>query len=99
MDKFEGESVETIVPAQLQNDERKIVLVTHDESCFEAHDGKRAYRRKVTETLFILKAVGDQLWYPSPCVNVMEPWKSRCLTNFLAGFHRCQESQVIRLNH
>jgi hypothetical protein len=36
MDKFEGENMETIVLAQLQNDERKIVLVTRDESCFEA---------------------------------------------------------------
>jgi hypothetical protein len=41
MNKFEGENMETVAPAQLENDERKIILVTHDESCFEVRmEGK-----------------------------------------------------------
>ena len=33
--------MEIIIPAEVPDGEKKIVLLTHDESCFEAHDGKQ----------------------------------------------------------
>ena len=42
MDKYEGSDMETVIPADLKPGEKKIVLLTHDESCFDSHDGKRS---------------------------------------------------------
>ena len=33
--------METIIPAEISEGEKQIVLLTHDESCFKAHDGKQ----------------------------------------------------------
>lgn len=41
MDQFVGDNMETVIPPELGDGEAKVVLVTHDESSFEAHDGKR----------------------------------------------------------
>lgn len=41
MDSYEGDNMEVIKAPELQPGEKKIVLVTHDESCFESNDAKR----------------------------------------------------------
>ena len=35
MDSFEGENMDVVVHPQLDPTENKLVLLTHDESCFE----------------------------------------------------------------
>lgn len=41
MDTYEGEDMNVIVPPVLADGERKLVLVTHDETTFESNDGKK----------------------------------------------------------
>ena len=41
MDSYEGDNMEVIIPPQLKQGENKLVLVTHDETCFDSHDSKR----------------------------------------------------------
>ena len=41
MDSFEGEDMDVIIPPHLDPGEKKLVLVTHDETCFDSHDSKR----------------------------------------------------------
>lgn len=40
MIQYEGEFMEKVVMPVLAPDERPLVLVTHDESCFSSHDGR-----------------------------------------------------------
>lgn len=42
MDKYDGDDMETVIPAELHSEEQKLVLLTHDESCFESNDAKRS---------------------------------------------------------
>lgn len=39
MDSFEGENMDVVVLPELNLTEKKLVLLTHDESCFESNDG------------------------------------------------------------
>jgi hypothetical protein len=41
MDTYEGENMDIITPPVLVDGERKLVLVTHDETTFDSDDGKR----------------------------------------------------------
>lgn len=41
MEHYEGDQMEKVVSPALGANERKVVLVTQDESIFQAHDGKR----------------------------------------------------------
>ena len=41
MDQYVGDNMDTAVSPDLGDGEAKVVLVTHDESSFEVHDGKR----------------------------------------------------------
>ena len=41
MDQFVGDNMETVISPEMHDGEAKVVLLTHDESFFEAHDGKR----------------------------------------------------------
>jgi len=41
MDTYDGENMEIVVPPVLDDGERKLVLVTHDETTFDSNDGKR----------------------------------------------------------
>lgn len=41
MESFEGEDMETCISPDPIDGESKVVLVTQDECCFQAHDGKR----------------------------------------------------------
>jgi hypothetical protein len=38
---FEGADMETMVIPEIPDDQKRIVVVTHDESCFDSHDGKK----------------------------------------------------------
>jgi hypothetical protein len=38
---FEGDEMETMVMPDISDDQKRIVVVTHDESCFDSHDGKK----------------------------------------------------------
>lgn len=40
MIQYEGDFMEKVVPPVLLPNERPLILVTHDESCFSAHDGR-----------------------------------------------------------
>jgi hypothetical protein len=40
MIRYEGEFMEKVMISALTQDERHLVLVTHDESCFSSHDGR-----------------------------------------------------------
>jgi hypothetical protein len=39
--KYDGDDMTTIIEPELMDGERRLVLLTHDESCFSVHDGKR----------------------------------------------------------
>ena len=39
MDSFEGKDMEVVVAPTLEPNEKRLVLLTHDESCFESNDG------------------------------------------------------------
>ena len=41
MDTYEGENMDVVIPPDLANGERKLLLVTHDETTFDSNDGKR----------------------------------------------------------
>ena len=45
MDQYVGEDMNTIIAPELSEEEKKIVLVTHDESCFNAHEGNMRLER------------------------------------------------------
>ena len=38
---FEGDDMSTMVMPDIADDQKRIVVVTHDESCFDSHDGKK----------------------------------------------------------
>ena len=42
MDKYDGDNMEYIISAELQPGEQKLVLITHDETCFDSNDSKRS---------------------------------------------------------
>jgi hypothetical protein len=41
MDTFCGDDMEIVIQPELADGEKKLVLLTHDESCFESNDGKK----------------------------------------------------------
>jgi hypothetical protein len=41
MDQYVGENMDIVISADLRVGEKKVVLLTHDESSFEFHGGKR----------------------------------------------------------
>ena len=41
MDTNEGDNMDIVLPPVLDDGERKLVLVTHDEITFDSNDGKR----------------------------------------------------------
>ena len=41
MDTYEGDYMDIVVPPVLDDGERKLVLVTHDDTTFDSNDGKR----------------------------------------------------------
>ena len=41
MAKFVGDDMNTVIEPELADSERKLVLVTHDESCFSSNDGRK----------------------------------------------------------
>ena len=41
IDTFEGDDMSTMVMPDIADDQKHIVVVTHDESCFDSHDGKK----------------------------------------------------------
>ena len=54
MDQFVGDDMNTVISPELSDGGKKIVLITNDESSFDAHDGKR----------FVWKEVEKQSLYP-----------------------------------
>lgn len=42
MDIYDGENMDVVTAPELREGERKLVLVTHDETCFESNDAKRS---------------------------------------------------------
>ena len=42
MDKYDGDDMSVIISADLKPDEQKLVLITHDETCFDSNDSKRS---------------------------------------------------------
>ena len=41
MDIFAGDDMNTKIDQELDESERKLILVTHDESCFSSNDGRK----------------------------------------------------------
>lgn len=41
MAKYSGEDMNEVTEPNLKENEKKHVLVVHDESCFQAHDGTK----------------------------------------------------------
>lgn len=39
--KFVGDEMDTVIEPELADSERKLILVTHDESCFSSNEGRR----------------------------------------------------------
>ena len=42
MDKYDGDDMTVVIPADLDHGEKKLVLITHDETCFDSNDSKRS---------------------------------------------------------
>jgi hypothetical protein len=42
MDKFDGDDMTVVIPADLDPGGKKLVLITHDETCFDSNDSKRS---------------------------------------------------------
>lgn len=61
MDQFVGDDMNTIIQPELLDGEKKIILVTHDESCFEAHDGKRCVWMEREKTVLYPKGSGRSI--------------------------------------
>ena len=51
MDSFEGEDMDAMFPPHLDPGEKKLVLVTHDKTCFDSHDSKRTVWLRATKML------------------------------------------------
>ena len=61
MGQFVGDNMETLIPPEIHDGEAKVVLPTHDESSFEAHDGKRFVWLESEKDLLRLKGSGRTL--------------------------------------
>ena len=41
MPQYVGDEMETVIEPELSGDEKRLILVTHDESCFSSNDGRK----------------------------------------------------------
>jgi hypothetical protein len=69
--------MEMIKAAELQPGEKKLVLVMHDESCFESNDAKQTIWIEGDNQALRPKGSGNSLWSPNFFADVMGIWKSR----------------------
>ena len=75
MDQYVGEDMNTIIAPELSEGEKKIVLVTHDESCFDAHDGKRCVWKEGENHALYPKGSGRSIMvsqFLCPCHGAMQ---------------------------
>ncbi|KAI7900629.1 uncharacterized protein BX663DRAFT_562974 [Cokeromyces recurvatus] len=74
MDKYSVDDEANIVPPTLREGEKKIVLVTHDESTFYSNDGKLIRWCEQNETTILLKGSGGSIMvseFMCPCHGTM----------------------------
>jgi hypothetical protein len=88
MDFYTGDNEELVLEPVLEENEKKIVLVTHDESTFYANDGKNDLWMLEGENHIRKKGPGSSIMvseFQCPCHGTMkiEGWTSRTL--FKAG--------------
>jgi hypothetical protein len=91
MDEFAGDEEELVIEPHLSAGDRKLVLVSHDESTFFAHDGKQDMWLAEGETVLRKKGPGMSIMvseFQCPCHGTMRSgvWTSRKL--FCAGANR-----------
>ena len=92
METYKSDAVETVIePALLASAQKKLVLVTHNESTFYANDGKQTLWLQEGETVLRNKSPGQSIMiseFQCPCHGTMRSaaWTSR--TYFYAGTNR-----------
>jgi hypothetical protein len=82
MATFEGDLEEVIVEPELSDGDKKLVLVTHDESTFYANDGQEYMWFKENENVLRKKGQGQSIMvseFQCPCHGTMRSknWTSR----------------------
>ena len=82
MDFFSGENEESVLEPVLEEGEKKIVLVTHDESTFYAHDSRTDMWLENDESIIRKKGPGRSIMvseFQCPCHGTMKirSWMSR----------------------
>ncbi|KAI9329106.1 hypothetical protein BD770DRAFT_477956 [Pilaira anomala] len=88
---YEGEDMEKVLQPVLEDGEKKIVFVTHDESTFYANDGKREFWLKEDENYIRKKGQGSSIIvseFQCPCHGTMRHGDKTSREYFKAGGDR-----------
>ncbi|KAG2210685.1 hypothetical protein INT45_003996 [Circinella minor] len=92
METYKSDAVETVIePALLASAQKKLVLVTHNESTFYANDGKQTLWLQEGETVLRNKSPGQSIMiseFQCPCHGTMRSAAWTSWTYFYAGTNR-----------
>ena len=93
MAKYDGENMETTIEPVIEQDLKKIVLVTHDESTFYANDGKKLIWMQNSKKKLLPKTNGSSIMISGFCCEchgfmVDEALNKKSYILFQAGTNR-----------